>query len=334
MDATIMRSCWRTEVIAFGFALLAATPTTATPEEWPTRTVTMVVPFAAGSGVDVLGRMLAPRLSEILGQQVIVENVGGAGGMIGASRVAKAASDGYEFVLGNVGTHAYNQTFYQKPLYNAVTDFAPVVLIAEQPVVLIARRDLPIKNLCEFISYAKANRTEMKFGSAGVGSAAHLSCALLNSAIGIDVTHIPYRGGAPAMQDLIAGRIDYQCPLAAIAIPHIRSNQVKAIAILADKRSSSLPDLATAREQGLISLETTTWNAFFFPASTPPAIVRKLHDATVAAMETPAVQKRLREIGFDLVTPNRRFSEYLATFVASEVQRWAGPIKAAGVTGD
>jgi tripartite-type tricarboxylate transporter receptor subunit TctC len=321
-------------MIAFGFALLAATPTTATPEEWPTRTVTMVVPFAAGSGVDVLGRMLAPRLSEILGQQVIVENVGGAGGMIGTSRVAKAASDGYEFVLGNVGTHAYNQALYQKPLYNAVTDFAPVVLIAEQPIVLIARRDLPIKDLGEFISYAKANQTKMKFGSAGVGSAAHLACALLNSAIGIDVTHVPYRGGAPAMQDLIAGRIDYQCPLVAIAIPQIRSNQVKAIAILANKRSPSLPDLATAREQGLANLETTTWNAFFFPAGTPPAIVRKLHDATVAAMETPTVQKRLTEIGFDLVAPNRRFPEYLATFVASEVQRWAGPIKAAGVTGD
>jgi tripartite-type tricarboxylate transporter receptor subunit TctC len=319
-------------VIAFGFALLAAT--TATPEEWPTRTITMVVPFAAGSGVDVLGRMLAPRLSEILGQQVIVENVGGAGGMIGASRVAKAASDGYEFVLGNVGTHAYNQALYQKPLYNAVSDFAPVVLIAEQPIVLIARLDLPIKDLGEFISYAKANQTKMKFGSAGVGSAAHLACALLNSAIGIDVTHVPYRGGAPAMQDLIAGRIDYQCPLAAIAIPQIRSNQVKAIAVLANKRSSSLPDLATASEQGLAGLETTTWNAFFFPAGTPPAIVRKLHDATVAAMETPAVQKRLTEIGFDLVAPNRRFPEYLATFVASEVQRWAGPIKAAGVTGD
>jgi tripartite-type tricarboxylate transporter receptor subunit TctC len=294
----------------------------------------MVVPFAAGSGVDVLARLLAPRLSELLGQRVIVENVGAAGGMIGASRVARAAPDGNEFVLGNIGTHAYNQALYQKPLYNAVADFAPVVLIAEQPIVLIARQDLPAASLSEFISYARTNQTTMKFGSAGIGSAAHLACALLNSAIGISVTHVPYRGGAPAMQDLIAGRLDYQCPLAAIAIPQIKSGQVKAIAILANQRSSSLPDLASASEQGLAGLETTTWNAFFLPAATPPAIVEKLHDATVAAMETPAVRARLTEAGFELVASDRRSSGYLARFVASEVARWMGPIKAIGVSGD
>jgi tripartite-type tricarboxylate transporter receptor subunit TctC len=327
-------SGWKTNVIAVGLAVLAAASRTATGAEWPTRPITMIVPFAAGSGVDVLGRILGPRLSEVLGQQVIVENVGAAGGMIGASRVARAAPDGNEFVLGNSGTHAYNQALYQKPLYNAVTDFAPVALIAEQPIVLIARQNLPVTNLSEFMSYARTNQMTMKFGSAGIGSAAHLACALLNSAIGVNVTHVPYRGGASAMQDLMAGRLDYQCPLVAIAIPQIKSGQVKAIAILASKRSSSLPELASASEQGLAGLETTTWNAFFLPAGTPPAIVQKLHDATVAAMETPAVRTRLAEAGFELVAPDRRSPGYLATFVASEVARWAGPIKATGMTVD
>lgn len=325
---------WKTKGIAVVLAVLAAAPKAATSAEWPTRPITMVVPFAAGSGVDVLGRLLAPRLSELLGQRVLVENVGAAGGMIGTSRVARAAPDGNEFVLGNIGTHAYNQALYQKPLYNAVTDFAPVALIAEQPIVLIARRDLPAANLSEFITYTRANQTTMKFGSAGIGSAAHLACALLNSAIGVSVTHVPYRGGAPAMQDLIAGRLDYQCPLVAIAIPQINSGHVKAVAILANKRSSSLPELASVSEQGLAGLETTTWNAFFLPAGTTPAIVQKLHDATVAAMETPAVGARLAEAGFELVAPDRRSPGYLATFVAGEVARWAGPIKATGMTAD
>src|SRR5215831_1005420 len=189
-------------------------------QDWPTRPVTMVVPFAAGGPADTVGRILAPGLSELLGQQVIIENVG-------SSRVAKAAPDGYQFVLGNVGTHAANQTFYKTPLYNAATDFAPVMLIAQTPLVLLARKDLPADNLKEFIAYAKANQASMQYGSGGAGSASHLACVLLNAAIGINVTHVPYRGAAPAMQDLIAGRIDYQCPDTPIAIPQIQSKMVK-----------------------------------------------------------------------------------------------------------
>ena len=179
-----------------------------------------------------LAEVLSPHLSEILRQQVIIENIGGAGGMIGAQRVAKAAPDGYQFVLGNAGSHAQNQTLYKHPLYNAATDFAPVALIAEQPIVLIARKDLPANNLQEFIAYAKANQAKMHYGSAGVGTRVHLACALLNAAIGVDVTHVAYRGGGPAMQDLIAGRIDYQCPNATAAIPQLEGKLVKAIAIL------------------------------------------------------------------------------------------------------
>jgi tripartite-type tricarboxylate transporter receptor subunit TctC len=269
-----------------------------------------------------------------LGQQVIVENVGGAGGMTGASRVAKAAPDGYQFGLGNVGTHAGNQTFYKNPLYNAATDFAPVVLITEVPFVLVARKDLPTRNLQEFIAYAKANQAKMQFGSGGAGSAAFLACVLLNSALGITVTHVPYRGGGPAMQDLIAGRIDYWCPDTPNAVPHIESKLINAVAILTRDRSPNLPTLASAHEQGLTNFAASNWFAFFLPKGTPAPIVQKLHDATVATMETPSVQLRMKEIGADLIAPERRSPDYLQKYVESEIEKWAAPIKASGISAD
>src|SRR5216683_8136186 len=204
----------RARLIGFVAALVVASAP-AGGETWPSRPLNMVVPFAAGSGSDIAGRIMSVRLSEVLGQQVIVENVSGAGGMTGAYRVAKAAPDGYQFVLGGTGTHAHSQTLFKHPLFNAATDFAPVALVAEQPIVLIARRDMPANNLQEFTAYAKVNQAKMQYGSAGAGSATHLACVFLNVAIVANVTHVPYRGGGPAMQDLIAGRIDYQCPLIA-----------------------------------------------------------------------------------------------------------------------
>jgi tripartite-type tricarboxylate transporter receptor subunit TctC len=301
-------------------------------QNWPTRPMTMVVPFAAGSSSDTVGRILAPRLSELLGQQVIIENVGGAGGMTGANRVAKAAPDGYQFVLGTGGTHAANQTLYKNPLYNAETDFAPVALIVEQPIVLVARKNLPADNLQELKAYAKANQAKMQYGSPGVGSAPHLACELLNAAFGTNVTHIPYRGGPPAIQDLIAGRTDYVCASGTIAIPQIESQAVKAIAILTKDRSPSLPALASAHEQGLSNFHASTWYAIFLPSGAPAPIIQKLHGAAVATMNTPAVQERLKAAGTDLVAPERRSPEYLAKFVVSEIDRWAAPIKASGVS--
>jgi tripartite-type tricarboxylate transporter receptor subunit TctC len=316
------------------FASFVAATAPAAAQNWPTRPLTMVVPYAAGSGSDVLGRILSVRLSEVLGQQVIVENVGGAGGMTGASRVAKAAPDGYQFGLGNVGTHAGNQTFYKNPLYNAATDFAPVVLITEVPFVLVARKDLPARNLQEFIAYAKINQAKMQFGSGGAGSAAFLACVLLNSAIGVTVTHVPYRGGGPAMQDLIAGRIDYWCPDTPNAVPHIEGKLINAVAILTQDRSPNLPALASAHEQGLTNFAAANWFAFFLPKGTPAPIIQKLHDATVATMETPSVQARMKEIGADLISPGRRSPDYLQKFVESEIEKWAVPIKASGISLD
>jgi tripartite-type tricarboxylate transporter receptor subunit TctC len=321
------------KVIAAIAALVSAIAPTAA-QNWPNRAVTMVVPFAAGGPADTVGRILALHLSDFLNQQVIVENVGGAGGMTGAASVAKAAPDGYQFVLGNLGTHAANQTLYKRPLYNAATDFTPVVLLAETPLVLLARKDLPASDLPEFITYAKVNQASMQYGSGGVGSASHLACMLVNAAIGLKVTHVPYRCAAPAIQDLIAGRIDYQCPDTPIAISQIQSKTVKAIAILTRDRSPSLPALATAHEQGLTNFAASNWFAVFLPKGAPAAIVQKLHAAIVAVLDVAAVQVQFREIGADLVPPEHRSADYLQKFVGSEIEKWAGPIRESGLSMD
>jgi tripartite-type tricarboxylate transporter receptor subunit TctC len=318
--------------VAAAALLTAAAPAAA--QDWPTRPVTMIVPFAPGGGGDLIGRILAPRLSELLGRTVIVENIGGAGGMNGAARVANAAPDGYQFVLGNIGTHAQNQTLYKNPLYNAAIDFAPVALIADVPTLLVARKDLPADNLPEFIAYAKAHLETMQYGSAGAGSNTHLACTLLNAAIGIKITHIPYRGVGPAIQDLIAGRIDYQCAGAGTVLPQIDGGTMKAIAILGRNGSPIVPNLKSAHQQGLTDFDVGIWNALFLPKGTPAPIIQKLHDAAVGTMNTPEVAARMREFGADFVAPERRSPEYLQKFIESEIAKWAGPIKALGVTAE
>jgi tripartite-type tricarboxylate transporter receptor subunit TctC len=233
-------------------------------------------------------------------------------------------------VLGTVGTHAQGQTLYKRPLYNAITDFTPVVLIAEVPIALLARKDLPVNNLKEFVAYAKANQSKMQFGSAGAGSATHLGCVVLNSAMGTTITHVPYKGTGPAMQDLVGGRIDFLCEIVSTAKPQIDGGNVKALAIMTNERSPVLPNLPTTREQGL-DVQAYTWNAIFLPKSAPADVVKKLHDAAVGAMNTPAVRDRLQGLGATLVGPDRQSSAYLGKFVADEIKKWQAPIKASGV---
>ncbi len=298
---------------------------------WPLRPVTLIVPFAAGGPVDVVARVVAASLGEKLGKPVIVENVGGGGGMIGSARAAKAEPDGYTIVIGNVGTHAGNQTLYRHPLYDAVKDFAPVALVVQLPLVLVARKDFPASDLTSFIAYAKSHGSTLQFGSGGTGSTTHLACALLNSAAGISATHIPYKGGGPAMQDLIAGRIDYLCIDPPVARPQIEAKTVKGIVVLSRDRSSSLPSLPTAQEQGVKDIDITNWFALFAPKDTDPAALKKLREATVAAMETETMQRQLKQIGAELVGPKRRSSAYLADFVKREIEKWAAPINASGL---
>ena len=305
----------------------------ASAQTFPTRPLTMVIPFAAGGPTDVLGRVVGARMGQVLGQQIVIENIGGAGGQTGSKRVAMARPDGYNFVVGTVGTHAQSQTLYKKPLYNAVTDFTPVALIAEVPIVLIARHDLPVTNLREFIAYAKANQKTMQFGSAGAGSATHLGCVVLNTAMGTTITHVPYRGTGPAMQDLVAGRIDFLCEVISTAKAQIEGGKVKALAIMTKERSPVLPDLPTSAEQGL-DVQAYTWNAIFLPKGASAAVVNKLHDAALAAMHTPAVKDRLQSLGASIVADDRATPGYLAGFVKSEIAKWAAPIKASGVSAD
>ena len=318
-------------LIGAALAAVVSLVAPASAQTYPTRPVTMIVPFAAGGPTDVLARIVAARMGEVLGQQVVVENVGGAGGMTGSARVAQAKPDGYNIVLGTVGTHAQGQTLYKKPLYNAATDFTPVALIAEVPIVLIARKDLPANNLQEFIAYTKKNQDKMTFGSAGAGSATHLGCVVLNTAMGTHVTHVPYRGTGPAMQDLQGGRIDFLCEIASTAKPQIDGGSVKAIAMLTKQRSPALPSVPTAAEQGL-NVEAYTWNAIFLPKGAPADIVKKLHDAALAAMHTPAVKERLEALGAVIVSDDRATPEYLGNFVKSEIEKWAAPIKASGAS--
>jgi tripartite-type tricarboxylate transporter receptor subunit TctC len=307
---------------------------TSSAQTWPSRPVTMVVTYAPGGTTDIVGRIIGTRLSDILKQQVVIENIGGAGGMTGAARVAKAPPDGYQFVLGNVGTHAQNQTLYKNPSYNAATDFAPVGLLVDLPMLMVARTTLPPNDLREFIVYAKANQAKMQYASAGTGAPTHLACALLNAAMGVDITHVPYRGSALALQDMIAGRIDYHCLNASAAIPHLEGKTAKAITMTTRERSQTFPDIPTAREQGLKDFVAENWLAFFFPKGTPAAIVQRLNEVAVAAMTTPAVAAQLKKNGADIVAPERRSPEYLQKFVASEIEKWAAPIKAAGLTGE
>jgi tripartite-type tricarboxylate transporter receptor subunit TctC len=302
------------------FGILLALCGSAPAQNYPSKPLTMIIPFAAGGPTDVLGRVIAQRMSEIMGQRVVVENVGGAGGMTGSKRVADAASDGYTFVLGTVGTHAQGQSLYKKPLYNAAIDFTPVAPIAEVPIVLITRKDLP--------------PGVRRLGSAGAGSATHLGCVLLNYLIGVDITHVPYRGTGPAMQDLQGGRIDYLCEIVSTAKPQIDGGTVKGIAMMTKERSKVLPNVPTGIEQGVPNLEAYTWNAIFLPKGAPAEMVNKLNRATVEAMESPNVSERLEGLGAVIVPPVHATPEYLAHFVQSEIEKWTGPppIKASGVT--
>jgi tripartite-type tricarboxylate transporter receptor subunit TctC len=301
-------------------------------QDWPTRPVTLVVPYAAGGSVDGNGRTMAQRIGEILGQQVVVENVGGAGGMTGSLRVARSAPDGYQMVIGNLGSHGVNQTLYKRPLYNSMTDFAPVGLVNQGLYVLMVRKDFPASTLPEFIAYAKANQDKLQFGSGGAGSTTHMVCILLNMALGINTTHIPYRGTGPALQDLAGGRLDYQCEPVPTALPLIQGHNAKPIALLASKRTKVLPDIPTAEEQGLKDFEVLSWNALFLPKGTPEPIVRRLNAAMVEALDTPWVRERLEKLGLEVPEHEQRTPEYLAKFLESEIRKWAAPIKASGVS--
>jgi tripartite-type tricarboxylate transporter receptor subunit TctC len=299
--------------------------------EWPTRYITAVVPFGPGNSVDIFGRLMAARMSELLGQQIIIENIGGAGGSTGTARAARAAPDGYTIVIGGTDTMAQNQSLFEKPPYNPATDFIPIVFAVELPLVLVGRNGLPPNNLKELIPYLKANQDKMNFGSSGVGGVTHLACSQVVRAIGVTLAHVPYKSAAAGIQDMVSDNLDLYCPVVAGALPHIRAKSIKFFGVITDQRSPLLPDLPTLAEQGLPGIHGNYWLGIFAPAGTPEPIAAKLTQAAVSALETPAVESKLREVGAAIVAPERRTPAYLKTYVPEEIANWARIIKDSGV---
>ncbi len=304
----------------------------ASAQDWPTHPLTLVVPFAAGGGTDIMARIIGRRMSEILNQDVIIENIAGAGGMVGSAHAARATPDGYTILFGSRSA-TIDMTLYKHPLYNLQSDLAPVVLVADQPTILVARKDFPVDGLKEFIAYVKLNASTMRMGSAGIGATGFVDCAIFNGMIGVTIQAIPYRGSGPAMQDLIGRHFDYFCTISGSAAGPLQGDLIKGIAVFRHERLPSLPDVPTASEQGM-DLDASTWSGFFVPKGTPTAIIKKLHDTTVAAMETPDVQEQLAKNGTYVVTREHRSTEYFESIIGPEIEKNAAPLKAAGMSID
>jgi tripartite-type tricarboxylate transporter receptor subunit TctC len=300
-------------------------------QSWPNRPVTLVVPYAAGGPVDTIARIIAVRLGEILGQQMVIENVGGAGGMTGTLRVAKSSPDGYTVLLSGSAVLAQNPTFHKRPPYDPVADFAHAALFSDSARVLLARKNFPANDFKEFMAYVKANQNTLQYGSAGAGSGSHTCALLLDHAMGTKITHVPYRGAGPAMQDLVGGRIDYLTEQISTATPQIKGGSVKAFATLGLDRGPGLEDIPTAAELGVSGLDCGAWAGFSFPRDTQKAIIDRLAKASGEAIDTPAVIDLYKSIGVVVTAKDRRSPEYMTKFVQSEIERWAGPIKASGV---
>lgn len=303
-------------------------------QEWPARPVTMVIPFAAGGPVDTIGRILAQYVGDVLGHQMIVENVGGAGGMIGSARVAKGDPDGYTVLLAGSAVLALNQAIYKKPMVDGARDFTFVSLFADSARLLLVRKDFPAKNLKEFVAYAKTNADKISYGSAGVGSGSHVCAVLLDAVIGTKIAHVPYRGSALAMQDLVAGRLDFVAEQISTAVGHVQSGAIRAISMMGLERAAVVPDIPTPEEEGFKGLDCGSWAALVYPKGVPDPIVRRLAAAVDKALDTPALKERYDKIGVTIPGKARRSPEYLAKFTSEEIERWGKAIRSAGISQD
>ena len=303
----------------------------ASAQDYPTRHITAIVSFGPGNSVDIFARLMAAHMSEVLGRQVIVENIGGAGGATGTLRAARAAPDGYTIVIGGTDTMAQNQSLFEKPPYNPATDFIPIVLAVEMPLVLVGRTGLPPNDLKELIAYMKANQEKMNFGSSGIGGVTHLACSQVVNALGVKLAHVPYKSAAAGIQDMLSDNLDLYCPVVAGALPHIRSKAIKFYGVLTAERSPLLPDLQTVAEQGLPGIQGGYWLGIFAPAGTPEPIAAKLTAAAMSALASPAVEEKLRNVGAAVVAPERRTPAYLKKYIPEEIASWGKIIKEAGI---
>ena len=298
-------------------------------QNYPSRNVIMIVPFAAGGPTDVIARIVTGQMAPALGQAVIIENVIGAGGTTGATRAAKAANDGYTLITGHMGTHAASVPLYPKLAYHPEKDFEPVALLAGTPILILARKDFPPKDLKEFVAYVKANADKVNAAHAGIGSVSHVSCELLNSILGIKPVGVPFNGTGPAMNALVAGQVDYMCDQIVNAVPQINAGTIKAYAIATADRNPSLPNVPTTADAGLPGFQAQAWNAMFAPKGTSPAIVASLNAAAIKALDDENVRKRLLELGSVIPGPAERTPQALGALVKSEIAKWTPVLKPA-----
>jgi len=297
---------------------------------YPERPITLIVPFAAGGPTDVVARIVGDNMSRTLGEQIVVENVTGAGGTTGTSRAAQATPDGYTIMMGHMGTHGAAPAVYPNLKYDPVKDFLPIGLAAGTPILIVARKNLPPKDLKEFITYAKANSEKLNEAQAGVGSVSFTTCSLLNSILGIKPTRVPYQGTGPALNDLVGGQVDYMCDQIVNLTPQIQAGSIKAYGIATEKRSPALPDVPTTKEGGLPEFQVSAWNALFAPKGTPGEVVTKLNGALGKALDDESTRKRLLDLGADLPDKAGRSPEALQKLVASEIERWGKVLKGQG----
>lgn len=299
-------------------------------QQFPNRPITIVVPFAAGGPVDTTTRIVAEKMRDALGQPIIIENIGGAAGSIAAARVAKAAPDGYTLITGIWGTHVANGAIYQLA-YDVKDDFTPIGLISSNPLLIVSSKKLPANTLPEFVSWLKENPDKASQGTSGVGSVGHIAGAFFHTKTGTTFRFVPYRGLAPAMQDLIAGNIDLMFDTPATSLPHVKSGAIRAFAVTSPQRLAAAPDIPTVDEAGLAGFYISTWTAFFAPKGTRRDIVDNLNNAITHALADPGTQKRLAEVGQDAYPAQQQTAEFLAKFQAEEIQRWWPIIKDAGI---
>ncbi len=301
----------------------------AAAQDYPNRPITLIVPFAAGGPTDVIARIVGDHMSKTLGQTLVIENVVGAGGTTGTTRAKRAAPDGYTIIMGHMGTHAAAPALYPNLAYNPETDFEPIGLVAGTPILIVARKDFPAKDLKEFVEYVKANESKINAAHAGVGSVSYTTCTLLNSIMKVKPTAVPFNGTGPALNALLGGQVDYMCDQIVNLVSQIEGGSIKAVAIATPNRNPVLPNIPTTKEGGLAEYEVSAWNALFAPKGTPQPIVDKLTDALDKALNDEATRKRLLDLGSDIPDAPRRGQKAMGDLVKSEVARWTPVLKAA-----
>jgi putative tricarboxylic transport membrane protein len=320
--------------LAAGAAAMPAVSRLAGAQAYPSHPITLIVPYVPGGGTDVTSRIVAEHMSRTLGQQIVVQNVPGAGGTLGSTRAMRSEPDGYTILMGQTSTHATAVALYPNLAYKPDVDFEPIGKVSSFPVVIVARKDFPPKDLKEFVAYVKANDLKLNVSHAGIGSVFFSTCLMLHSILRVNPTWVPFNGGAPAMQALVAGQVDYVCGDVLTTAPQLQAGSIKSYAIAAPMRSAVLPDVPTTAEAGLPEFEASGWFAMFAPKGTPKPILDRLTDALDRALDDEGTRKRLADIASDVAAKPQRGQEALRALIKSEIARWTPIIKAANVTAE